>query len=340
MEFIVENQSVRKVRSRKKYWFIRTFGGEAFDIYKSENFVGLGLNQIPLSLIKKTNKNDDVSFGSLKKSIENNTEYKLAEATKWANQLIDFTQNISIGDTVIIPSAYSEEIAIGTIKSDIYLVNRPESILHRGERVPLPGKRRKVKWDKTIYREELYGDLRGLFSSHNGITNADQYSEIIEGLISDIFIKDEKIYLVLKIDQDEEINAFAFNRFLESITYFYKEFCLENGEDENEDLTLKIKVQSKGKLALKGIALGGIIGLGGIIALSNNSELKVNLKEFKIEGKSDGPLKSLSDFLDRKQERRMKWEMFIDSMDEVKAKRYRPEHSQNDSTNNSKENGE
>ena len=38
-----------------------------------------------------------------------------------------------------------------------------------------------------------------------------------------------------------------------------------------KELYIKIKVQSKGKLALKGMLYGGVLGLGGLVLLSNNS---------------------------------------------------------------------
>ena len=107
--------------------------------------------------------------------------------------------------------------------------------------------------------------------------------------------------------------------FLNCLTYFYNEFCFENGVELDEELYIKIKLQSKGKLALQALAFVGIIGLSGLLILSNNPEIKIEVGGQKLEGKSDGFLNSLSDFLDKKQERKKNYAIFLDSINALKA---------------------
>lgn len=331
---------VRRVDDKKRYWFIRTYSGEAYEDYLSKEYVGLGLNNIPFKLIESVSPEDQSSFRELQSYIEDNTHYKKGSATNWANQLIAFNHEISIGDTVIIPSKNSESLAIGTIKSNVFLVADPPAIMVKGKTQLLPEKRRRVKWERTLNKEDLQGDLRNLLASHQGVTNADNFSETIEGTLNSLFIKDGHAYLVIQIKQDEDINAFAFSRFLNGLTFFYKEFCKEHGIEDNEDLTIKIKVQSKGKTVLKALSYSAVIALAGLLILSNNSEVKADLNNMKVEGKSDGFLESLSDFLDRNQKRRMEWELFKDSIEQIKAERERIESLKNPVVHNVKESGE
>lgn len=323
ISFEKEIQRVKRVTENKRYWFIRTYGGEAFDDYTKKGYVGLGLNNVPFKYIKDVENLKDVetqNFKRLQNFIDANTDYKKGEATKWAKQLYTFVHEISIGDTVVIPNKNSETLAFGTIMSDIYFIKNPGKIFHRDKEEHLPEKRFEVKWEKEIRRDDLQGDLKGLMASHQGITNADNYADFIEGAMESIFIRNDQMYLVLQMGKDEDINAFHLNRFFNGLTYFYNEFCREAGVEENEDLSVKIKLQSKGKTILKAVVYAGVIGIAGILALSNDTELKVEIGGVKVEGKSKGGLKSLTEFLDANQKRKIEYQKFKDSVEALQAK--------------------
>src|SRR5690606_29380388 len=113
-----------------------------------------------------------------------------------------------------------------------------------------------------------------------------------EGQISSIYIKEDKIYLVIKVNQDEDINAFDLSDFLSGITYFYKEFSKDE-DNPSEDLTIKIKLQSKGTTILKAAVYSGILGIAGLVILSNNSEFQARLGEDSFSFKTDGLLHSV-----------------------------------------------
>jgi hypothetical protein len=140
-----------------------------------------------------------------------------------------------------------------------------------------------------------------------------------------MYVKDDKTFLIIQINQDAEINAFQFARFLNGLTYFYHEFCIEAGCEKDEELYLKIKVQSKGKVALYALTGAGLLGLSSIILLSDNPTFKLHLKagvgEIEIEAKTDGLLKSLTNFFDANQERKENAIEFIESSEYMKATR-------------------
>lgn len=317
--FEKEIVDVKRVEKSKNYWFVRTFGGDAYFNYLQNNYIGLGFNNVPFEYIKSANNENKDSIKNLTEFIANNTKYTGGEATKWARQLATFQNEVKIGDTVIIPSKNSSRLTIGTITSDTYLEKNPAAFQTKNGIELLPEKRKKVEWEKTLAKEDFQGDLKNLITSHQGITNADNYFEPIEGILSNLYVKEEKVYLIIQINQDEDINAFVLNRFLNSLTYFYQEFCIENGIEVNEELSIKIKLQSKGRMALIGASIVGVVGLSALLLLSNNTEVKADLKAMKVEGKSDGLLNSISDFLDRSQKRKMEYEIFQDSLQRLKV---------------------
>jgi len=329
-------EEVRVVDAERNYWFIRTYGGEMYDDFIERNYVGIGLTNVPYKYIEACKDESVESFENLKYFIENNTRYKKGQATNYTNQLITFQHTVKVGDLVIIPNKNSSKFSIGIIESDVKLVDEKGTFFHDGKYEKFPDKRRKVKWEKTISSNNVRNDLRGMTSTHQAITKVNKYEDGIESYISDIYIKENSMHLIIHVNQDEDINAFDLNDFLNSVTYFYKEFCIENGIVDNRELTIKIKLQSKGKMALKGFALAGVMGIASLILLSSNNEFSAHVGDtgFKFTT-GDGLLKSASDFLDRNQEREIRYKIFNDSIEKLKV-----ESLSNDITNDTIEQGE
>lgn len=321
IEFDTSIHNVRTVSEDKNYWFTRTFSGITFDDFRNNNYIGIGFNNVPQALIQEVQgENISASLDRLKHFIANNTSYEGGEVTKWANQLVAFQHEMNIGDFVIIPNKGSEVLAIGEIVSDVYIVEDHRRFQFGENYEPYPEKRRRINWLVTKKREEFKGDLNSLFHSRQAIYNVNDLAEVIEGHVSSLFMIGNVGHMVIQIKQDESINAFAFSKFLNSLTYFYHEICLEKGIEIDEELYIKIKVQSKGKLALKAFAVVGIVGLATIFALSDNPEIKIDLGKYgTFDAKGDGFLKSWSNFLDAKQKRKENMIEFQASMDSLKA---------------------
>ncbi len=321
ISFEGQNRRIHEVPAERKYWFIRTYGGEAYNSYLKGGYVGVGYNDVPFRYIQKATFDEPSSMEALTRYLQNRKDTNPRRISRIANQLVSFNNEVSIGDCVIIPSRNSDILALGTIESDTFLVDKPGTINVNGQIIELPEKRRKVKWQKSIQKDDPRNDIKAVTASHYGITNVSFYSDTIEAIVSSLYIKDQQACLVIQIDQDEEINAFELNRFLSDLTYFYHEFCSENGTLLDEDLRIKIKLQSAGKMLLKAGGYVGILGLATMISLSNNNKLKVDAKNFKVEGSSDGLLKSITDFFDRNEERRERAARFDDSIKNLKANR-------------------
>lgn len=320
-EQVLEN--VRVVDTNRNYWFIRSYSGKLYNEYYENGFIGLGLNSIPYEFIKVAARIDQPTFDQLRNSIKRNYDFKEGTVTSWANQLINFEHAVKPGDMIIMPDEGSSQYAFGIVESSTYLTKDERTFVFEGKFEPMPEKRRKVKWLKEIDKTDLNDDFRSLSSNHSAISYANPYRETIEGQLSSLYIIEDRIYFTIKINQDEDINAFAFNDFLSGLTYFYKEYCEANGFEDNEQLYLKIKMQSKGKMSLNGLIVGGIVFVATLFALSDNTELKAELGKYKFDFKSDGLLKSLSNQSnydkDKDLERKIRYEKWRDSIDRVKA---------------------
>lgn len=339
IDFQKHIEDVRIVDADRNYWFIRTYGGETYKDFLENNYVGIGLNNVPYQLIQNAgNRKDTDAIMQLKNFIEKNTEYDGGVATRWANQLINFQHQVKRGDLVIIPEKNSNFYNIGVVESDVYVTDDNRTFYHNDKYEKFPDKRRNVTWKRYLTKEQIKRDLKGISSSHQALIKVNKYADSLEAYISNIYIKENKAYLTLRVGQEEDINAFAFRNFLNGLTYFYEEFCKEKGYKNNEELYIKIKVQSKGKLALKSIFTTGVLALGGLVLLSSNSEFKAEIGNSKFEFKSDGLLKSISDFLNESQERKIKFLEFSKSIDTLKVKQELK--LENEASNNGVENGE
>lgn len=318
ISFEKQINNVRVIDEKRNYWMIRTFGGDLYETFYENDFVGIGFNNVPYKYIKDATKSEN-DYNVLKIFIENNTKYIKGEATKWANQLIAFEHHIKIGDVILIPSRNSYKLAIGIVKSETFIKEK-QFISVGGASIEIPEKRKTIEWLKVKNKDDFQVEFKGLMSSHLAVTSANKFTEYIESGISSLFIKDEKIYLSIKVNQDEDINAFALNNFLTDFNYFYNEFCLENGETNTEELFIKIKLQSKGKLLLKGLGVGGMIGVACLITLCSNNNVEMNTGKngITLKGSSDGLLPTISNFLDANQERKFRQKRFEDSMNKLK----------------------
>src|SRR5690606_23642818 len=286
----IDVPTINFIPQGRRYWFVRTFGGALFDYYYDTGKVGILGNTVPIEYIKNAPHNA-ATFGSLQGYIhENMYPENTGEATKLANQLVDFYHNMKVNDIVLMPSENSDYIAFGLVTSGFKERERlrSDTFRHREKELPYPTKTRTVKWLKIMRKHEVVGDLRNLLISQMGLTKADNYAEFIESNLATFFVKDNSYYSTLCVDlnEEQELNAFDLYRYLEALTRLYEDFCYRNNIPYNEALFLKIKVQSPGnfiwkiveeagkkagtvgKGIVKGAGAASFIGLSGLIALS------------------------------------------------------------------------
>lgn len=284
-----ENQNealeIREIPNKRRYWFVRTFGGALFEYYYSSKKVGILGNDVPLVLIKNA-PHDNVTFSSLQNYIFTNIyPENTGEATKLANQLIDFYHHVKVDDIVMMPSVDSDFIAFGRVTSKMKERDKPfGTFMYKETQYDYPTKYHEIEWLTIKRKRDVLGDMRPLFSTYMGITNADKYGEFIESSISTFFTKEEYYYFSMFVDlnDDEELNAFELHRYLEAVIKLYKHYCVANDIEDNEELYLKIKIQSQGNNILKWLKTAGGIGIASMLAMSitgTDPEVKYSSEE-------------------------------------------------------------
>lgn len=323
LEFETIKELVPVISNDRNYWFIRTYSGEVYDDYIKNNYVGIGLNSVPYEYIKSVTNSiekDALPFMRLRDYIDKNTDYKSGEATKWANQLVNFEHNLKVNDIVIIPNRGGYLYSVGIVESETFIVQDSGTFQFNDKPELYPEKRKKIQWLKNIKRIDFRGELNGLFSSHQGITDANKYSEIIESYLSNVFMKEDNLYLKLYFNQDEDINAFQLSNFLHSLTEIYKELNIQAGLDPETELNIKIKLQSKGSVLLKTLGYLGGFAIVSLVVLSNNMDFSAELSSgLKLSAKSDGLLKSIADFMESSQKLKHHDQLFQDSLKALKV---------------------
>lgn len=283
---ILNSLEIREIPLNRNYWFIRTYGGRLFNEYLERDYVAIGFNKVPYKFIKE-GANSPSEFDRLKDYLENNYNLKKGEDTKWANQLLSFENKLKIGDVIVIPSDNSNFFSIGEIISDTIVVDDKRSFSIGEDYEPYPEKRKNVRWLKKVARVNFVGDTRSMIQSQMAISSINFMSDFVESNISGLYFRGNMGHFTLRINQDEDINAFDLSRLLNSMTNIYKALCKELGEEDNEDLFIKIKVQSKGSSSLKGIIKRAVVGLAIISMLpkSEASKIKIgNWYNYESEG--------------------------------------------------------
>lgn len=310
---------IRVVNDNRAYWFVRTYGGEVFEDFIINNHIGLGFNNVPQQyIVECENFENNEAQNRLYDFLKNNTNYEGGSITKWKNQLIRFQHEMKNGDIVVIPNKDSNILSIGEITSSVKPLESNKKFYFKDEIHDYPNRVREVKWIKHRPKHFFQNDLRNLFSTRQAITNANDYANKIESGISNMFIRENKMRLVISINQNEDINAFALRDFLDSLTYFYKEFCQELGIEDNEELYIKIKLQSKGKTVLIGSAAAAIVGVSLILSLSKDASFKGKILNQEYEFSSgEGLISTYSNYLNEEQERKIQMIKFLKSQEDL-----------------------
>lgn len=299
---------IAKVRSNTQYWLIRTMGGDYFKEYITRGYVAIGYNEISLSEIKYA-----VSYGEkageilktvfetkekLKKNQEDDEEVNSQYAT---SQLLKFYKEINVGDIIVMPGRNSDSVAIARVESNVY----EEPNVSKLSGVCNFTKRRKITLLKRTCRTALNPKLQLMFNSRHIVSNANNYSNYIDNCISDFYQKDGCTNLVLRVKQENNIKASDFGLIPELIS-LVSDFSEEQGLDiDVDDIKAKMCVQSPGDILMFASSWEGITLIGMFILVLTGGEISYN-KESGFKFKVGNVINAVSEFLDRKRDRKFK----------------------------------
>lgn len=174
-----------------------------------------------------------------------------------AMQLEIFCHDIKKGDIVLLPSDRSSFIHFGIVKDEkpyednisIEWEDKEEIESPHGFRGAFPNrKRRKVEWLKVVKKSQLYPQLYNLLYSSYTITNADKYAEYIDKSLYDFYVKGDRCHFILHVRKQEDIKAQHLIMFMSDLLSIAE----VSNKDANDELEIKVNVQSSGAIELIG----------------------------------------------------------------------------------------
>lgn len=328
-------EQIKPISGSKKYWLIRTQGGELFDTFYENNFVGLDHQQISLkdlSMLRSRYLDDTKFHGAIKDSVidfytENieTGEKSIADRTITliANQIYKFYRQVRKGDVVIIPSYSSTKVAFGEVlESNIATFNEGELRKFDHTQQFL---NKKVKWLKEIDKKNIDPNIFKMFTAHQAINEVGKYAHIIERTLTDFFVLDNEAHLIINVQKKAGINARGLfglgHNFLNILEGVINELGVE---DVNvDDFQVEVNINSPGKIDLKSISWKGtLIALitvgvfGGGIEYNGHS-----VKTEGLVGLVKEVEKAVSNYKDREQKRDMEMQIFNQYKDSLEVKK-------------------
>ena len=311
-------QHIDSIPSDKNYWLIRTEGGEYFESFNNFNFIALGYEDITFKIV---NDLKEKSFSDLdfKKNLKEYVEKKYPDNQHGliTNQILKFIFEIKKNDIVIIPSENSDYITMGEITDTSMLVH--SDTVFKSTNCDYT-KRKSVKWIKTFTKKNLDPYLYKTFQAHQAINDITKYASIIERSLGDFYKIGDEINLVLQVNKESNIKAtdllFFGSDLLNIVDSFIKEYELDF---DISDIDVKININSEGKMQFLSKSGKNLLLLGIFVIGINGGGLKIDNPSFKMDLSTDGLFKTISDYLDKQQDRSMK-ERLINSAKTLEIK--------------------
>ena len=294
---IIEN--LPNIDEERNYWLVRSMGGDFYREFKAEGFIAIGYNRITDKDIRFANSFNDTASTKLKEIV--NEKYSGKNTSYIAHQLLKFANEINFNDIIIVPGRRSSTVMIGCVGDEkLYVENEISHI----DGACQFNKRRKITWLEEKSRWNLNPKMQLLFNSRHIISNINSYAPYIDATTNDFYLKGDKTHLVLSVKREGDIKIHDFlviNDLLELVEDISKELSL--GIDTKE-IEIKSNVQSPGDIILAAISPQGIALIGVLIIFLNGGGLKLEKLGFNLH--TDGIIKSISNYLDRKRDREFK----------------------------------
>jgi hypothetical protein len=251
----------------------------------------------------KENSSTDLDFRNQLKEFVEKT-YPDRQYGLITNQILRFVFEVKKGDIVVIPSENSDFISMGEI-TDTNILVQSESTFNSTNCDYT--KRKSVKWIKTFTRKNLDPYLYKTFQAHQAINNITNYAAIIERSLGDFYKIGDEVNLVLNVNQESNIKATDLLFFGSDLLNLVDGFIKEHNLDfDISDIDVKININSKGKLQFLSKSGKNLLLLGIVVIGINGGGLKIDRPEFQLDLSTDGLIKTISDYLDKQQDREMK----------------------------------
>ena len=275
---------ITEINSKRNYWLIRAGKkGAFFNEFFTRGFTGIAISELDNSIDEFNKMNiEDLKHKIIQKYPEEKQPGHLA------GKIYNFIHEIKIGDIVIMPSSGREKVAFGKIISEPYIDSSLvlEESIKKLDDQEIPNKRRKVEWLKIKESENLPAKLiLNLFSPHglSAITDR-EVIELIDLNLNNTFIKNERTYMVFKINTKKNIDINDISSLFEEIDKvisFTKDYF-----NINDKVSTKINLNSPGNVVI--ITSIPLLCLTAIIFAIIGGEFKIDFYKLNIHIKSKG----------------------------------------------------
>lgn len=260
---------ILEIPKETKYWLVRAGRGEEYEDFKQSSSIGIQYNQISLENLiqlekisinvpeltpsRRKRKSETIEKEYNKKKKDLYTSLVLRNirpkpskngASQIGSRLQNFYNKMNIGDIVIVPYRSSRKFLIGIISSEMYELTDDEYLELKnkvelnsiGQKISVCKKRRKITWVNEVNREWINPKLLYTVNMHQSVIDITDYGKYIDGLLSPMYIKDNKIHTVLQVTTNEEVSLKSWQAFYSFLTVIYKK----------EKISIKNRVESPG----------------------------------------------------------------------------------------------
>ncbi|MNW42234.1 hypothetical protein D3C74_193980 [compost metagenome] len=302
----VEGIPITIIDEGRKYWLVRTQSGDYYEEFFHDNFIGIGWEDLNYEELVET-KQDDSLLELIKIKYPEEKQ-----PGRILSQLKRFSTEIKRNDVVLIPSASSNYLSFGIVESDVY--NETLDLDDMLDGVCPFQKRRKVKWIKTVKKNEIDPYLYKLLNSHHTITDATSYDTFIDRTLHSLYMKGNKSHLVLEVKRKENIPYLDLISLLNTpINLMPTVESFTNEKFDKESLDIKLSLQSPGTIEIIYMASPFIlIGLGLVLHYIVGGSYKGNYtkteqeQNLSLESSSDGLLEKWLKFRKQADTQQMK----------------------------------
>lgn len=216
--------SIPVLNNDAMYWFVRTNGGDKFEDFFINNYIGIGWDEFTnIEQLKNKDKKDLIK--------EIKTTYPNVQRPGWiCSQIKRFLLELNIDDYVLIPNKKTKAFAFGKITSKpyVYIPKQEEIEIAKNTDKKLNFfKRINVEWITTTpinNNQDPY--LQQFKNTHHIISDATKYKEVINRIIYNIYCQHNKLHNTLKINKNKGIELQSFSNLNQTFDQISKVICL------------------------------------------------------------------------------------------------------------------
>lgn len=315
-------QAIENGSSNKNYWLIRTQSGNLYQTFINNNYISLGHKEVSIEFLttKKViyNTNAPLLINEIKQKIN---DYHASDRIPLnrrtisliASQIVRFAYDIKVGDIIIIPSYNSNNISFGIIKQGQWINSNYNN---SNDNAVL---KRPVTWIKEVQRRELDPYLYRMFTAHQAVNKVNDYAEIVERSINDLFILDDEAHFIINVGSDS-ISANDLFGLGSNLMALLDEISETFGLGvSSQDLQVTININSPGKIDIKSKIKSTTIVLGIILLFCGGGYETKDGTKLSTEG-LPGIIKAIDEYLNHRQERKLKDDIFTTYKDSLQIK--------------------